>query len=51
MKARFESNNDLPLGKILNIPVCIIIVKSVFQKDNNYYPKVLLYECLYKHGD
>ena len=27
MKARFESNDDLPLGKILNIPVCIIVVK------------------------
>ena len=38
--ARFESNDDLPLGKILNIPVCKIVVKSV-----------LLYECLYKHED
>ena len=43
MKARFKSNDDLPLGKILNIPVCIIAVKSVFQRDNNYYPQVLLY--------
>ena len=51
MKARFESNDELPLSKILNIPVCIIIVKSVFQEDNNYYPQVLLYECLYKHED
>ena len=49
MKARFESNDDLPLSKILNIPVRIIIVKSIFQEDNNYYPQVLLYECLYKH--
>ena len=49
MKARFESNKDLPLSKILNIPVCIIIIRSVFQEDNNYYPQVLLYECLYKH--
>ena len=47
-KARFESYDDLPLGKILNIPVCIIVVKSVFQRDNNYYLKVLLYECLYE---
>ena len=38
--ARFESNDDLRLGKILNIPVCKIVVKSV-----------LLYECLYKHED
>ena len=30
-KIRFDSDdNDLPLGKILNIPVLIIIVKSVF---------------------
>ena len=41
MKVRFESNDDLPLGKILNIPVCMIIIKSVFQKDNYYYRQVL----------
>ena len=23
IKARFESNDDLPLGQILNIPVCV----------------------------
>ena len=32
MKIKFESDDNLPLGKILNIPVCVIIVKSVFQK-------------------
>ena len=31
VKAGFESTDDLPLSKILNIPVCIIIAKSVFQ--------------------
>ena len=41
MKARFESNDDLPLCKILNVPMGIIIVKSVFQEDNKYYPQVL----------
>ena len=51
MKPRFESNDDLPLSKILNIPVCVIIVKSAFQEDNNYNPQVLLFECLYKHED
>ena len=51
MNVRFASNHDLPLSKILNIPVCIIIVKSVFQEDNNYYPQVLLYECMYKQED
>ena len=51
IKARFESNNDLLLGKILNISVRTIVVKSVLQKDNNYYPQVLLYECLYEYEE
>ena len=34
MKIILESNDDLPLGKILSIPVCVIVVRSVFQEDN-----------------
>ena len=49
MKIKFESNDDLLLGKILNIPVCIIIVRSVFEEDGKYYPQVLLHECLYEY--
>ena len=40
MKIRFESDDHLLLGKILNIPACVIIVRSVFQEKNNYYPQV-----------
>ena len=32
MKIKFESDDDLSLGKILSIPLCVIIVRSVFQK-------------------
>ena len=49
MKIKFESDDDLPLGKILSIPVCIITVRSVFQENNNYYPQVYLHECLYEY--
>ena len=49
MKIKFESDDDLPLGKILNIPVFIITVRSVFQENNNYYPQVYLYECLHEY--
>ena len=35
---RFDSNDDLPLGKILSIPILSIVVKSVFQTGNKYYP-------------
>ena len=38
MKIRFESANDLPLGKVLNIPV-IVLTGSVLQEDNAYYPQ------------
>ena len=31
MKIRFESDDDLPLGEILSIPVCIVTVGFVFQ--------------------
>ena len=40
MKIRFESDDDLPLGKILSIPVCVIISKTVFQENNKYYPSL-----------
>ena len=49
MNIKFKSNDDLPLGKILNIPVCIIIVRSVFKENGKYYPHVLLHECLYEY--
>ena len=45
MKTKFESD-DLPLGKILNILVCVKIVKSGFKEDSKYYyPQVLLCKC------
>ena len=49
LKIRFESVDDLTLGKILSIPACIIVVGYVFQEGNNYYPQVYLHECLYEY--
>ena len=40
MKIRFESDNNLTLGKILSSTMCIIVVGSVFQEGSNYYPQV-----------
>ena len=47
VKIKSESDDDLPLGKILNIPVCVIIIRGVFEEDSKYYPKVLLPQCFY----
>ena len=49
MKIKFESDDNLPLGKILNIALCVIIVRSAFQENNKYYPQVFLHECFYEY--
>ena len=48
MKIRFESDDVLPLDKILNIIDMIIVVRSVLQEDNKYYPQIYLHECAYE---
>ena len=46
MRIRFESDNGLPLNKILNIPACVIIARSVFgEKNGKFYPQVHLNNC------
>ena len=49
MKIRFESDNRLPLNKIMNVPVCVIIARSVFEKIDEFYPQVYLYSCCLKY--
>ena len=49
IKIRFESDDNLPLDKILNIPECIIVARFVFQETNNYYLQVYLHECSYEY--
>ena len=36
MKIRFESDDDLPISKIINIPVCVIIIRGFFEEDSKY---------------
>ena len=48
MLISFESGDDLPLDKILNIPSLIMITRFVFHEDNKYYRQVYLHECLYE---
>ena len=47
MKIKFNSDDDLPLNKILKLHMLIIIVKSVFE-DGKYYPQIFLNKCLYE---
>ena len=45
MKIKFESENDLPLGKTFYILDMIIVAASVLEKNGKYYPQIFLHEC------
>ena len=51
IKFKFESDEDLPISKIINIPVCVIIIRDVLEEDSKYYPQVLLHDCFYEHEE
>ena len=48
MKIKFDSNDHLPLKKLLEFHNMIIFVRFVFHDDNKCYLQVFLDECLYK---
>ena len=37
MKIKFNSDDELPLNKMIEIPSMIIVVRAVFHKNNKYY--------------
>ena len=48
MTIKFNSDDELPLNKTIEIPTVIIAVRAVFHENNKYYSQVSLDECLYK---
>ena len=48
MKFKFNSVDNLSLLKILKLHILIVIVRSVFKEENNYYPQDSRYECLHE---
>ena len=49
MKIRFKTNDDLPQNEIINIPLCVMIISSIFKEDDKYLPQVLLHDCFYEN--
>ena len=41
-KIKFNSDDDVPLNKILKLHNLTIVVKFVFQEDSKYYPQIFL---------
>ena len=48
MKIKFNTDDNIPLNKIIYFPRITIIIRSVTQKDDKYYPQFFLDECLYE---
>ena len=48
MKINFNSDDDLPLNKLLKFHAMTIIIRSVFQEDGKLYPQVFLDDTLYE---
>ena len=48
MKIKFNSDDNLPLNKMLKLHMLTVIVRSVFEGDGKYYPQVFLNDCLYE---
>ena len=40
MKIKFNSDDDIPLNKELNVPIVTIIIRNIFEKDGKYYPQI-----------
>ena len=48
MKIKFESDDNLPLGKTFSISDIIIVAASVLEKDGKFYPQIFLDDYVYK---
>ena len=38
MRIKFKTNHDLMFNEIINIPVCVIVISSISNKKDEYYP-------------
>ena len=47
MRIKFESNDNLPIDKIVNIGLATIIIRSVFAQNGKFYPQLFLDDALY----
>ena len=48
MKIKFNSDDELPLNKLLKFHLMAIIIRCVFNEDGKLYPQLFLDDTLYK---
>ena len=47
-KIKFNSDDNLPMGRIFKLHMLTIVVRSIFEEDGKYYLQVFLDECLHE---
>ena len=48
MKIKFNSDDDLPLNKLLKFHLMTIIIRFIFSEDGKLYPELFLDYTLYE---
>ena len=48
MELKFDSDDNLPLNKVLKFPVLTIIIRNIFEKNGKYYRPIFLDDCVYE---
>ena len=48
MKIKFNTDDNLPLSKLLKLHLLIIIVRCIFEEDGKFYPQLYLGDCWYE---
>ena len=48
MKIKFDTDDNLPLNKTLKFHNITIVIRTVFEEDRKFYPRIYLDECLYE---
>ena len=48
MKIKFDSDEDLSRNKPLKFFTMPIVVQSIFEDEDRFYPQINLDECLYE---
>ena len=48
MKIKFNTDDNIPLNKIIYFPTITILIRSLTKKDENIYLQLFLDDCLYE---
>ena len=48
MKVKLNTDDNIPLNKILFFPTITIVIRSITKKNDKYYPQLFLDDCLYE---